>query len=36
MTTSILQGPMRHINFHIHSDASDKAIGVVLGQQEEK
>jgi hypothetical protein len=36
ITTPILQGPKWDIPFHIHTDASDKAIGVVLGQQEDK
>jgi hypothetical protein len=36
LTTPILQGPMWDIPFHIHIDASNKEIGVVLGQQEDK
>lgn len=36
MTTPVLQGPKWNLPFHIHLDASDKEIGVVLGQQEEK
>ena len=32
----ILQGPNWALPFHIHVDASHKAIGVALGQVEEK
>ena len=35
MTTTILHGPKWNLPFHIHSDASDKAIRDVLGQKEE-
>ena len=33
-TTPILRGPNWTLPFHISSDASDTAIGVVLGQQD--
>ena len=32
-TTPVLQGPDWNFPFHIYTDASDYAIGVVLGQQ---
>jgi hypothetical protein len=34
-TTPILRGPNWDFPFHISSDASDTAIGAVLGQQED-
>lgn len=36
ITTPVLQGPKWFLPFHINSDAFDKAIGAVLGQQEDK
>ena len=36
MTTPVLEGLKWKLPFHIHSDASDKEIGAILGQQEEK
>ena len=35
-TTPILQGPNWALPFHIHANASQKAIGAALGQVEEK
>jgi len=35
-TAPILRGPNWALPFHIHVDASHKAIGAVLGQEEEK
>ena len=35
-TTPILRGPKWALPFHIHIDASHKAIGAALGQEEEK
>ena len=35
-TTPVLRGPNWNIPFHISSDASDTAIGAVLGQEEDK
>jgi hypothetical protein len=35
-TTTVLRGPNWKIPFHISTDASDIAIGIVLGQEEEK
>ena len=35
-TTPILRGPNWALHFHIHADASHKAIGAALGQVEEK
>ena len=35
-TALILQGPNWALPFHIHADASHKAIGTTLGQEEEK
>jgi hypothetical protein len=35
-TTPILRGPNWALSFHISSDASDTAIGVVLGKHEDK
>eukprot|EP00253_Pinus_taeda_P032971 PITA_32971 len=36
VTAPILRGPSWALPFHIHTDASNKAIGVALGQVEEK
>jgi len=36
ITAPILRGPNWTLPFHIHTDASNKAIGVALGQVEEK
>jgi len=36
MTTPVLRGPDWHLPFHIHSDASDYAIGAVLGQEDKE
>eukprot|EP00253_Pinus_taeda_P016390 PITA_16390 len=36
VTAPILRGPNWALPFHIHTDASNKAIGVALGQVEEK
>ena len=35
MSTSIFQGPKLEIPFHIHSNESDKVVGVVIQKQEE-
>jgi hypothetical protein len=35
-TTPVLRGPNWKIPFHISTDASDIAIGIVLGQEEDK
>ena len=35
-TAPILRGPNWTLPFHIHTDASDKAVGTTLGQLEEK
>ncbi len=36
LQASVLQGPNWELPFHINTDASDKALGAVLGQQEDK
>eukprot|EP00253_Pinus_taeda_P014502 PITA_14502 len=36
VSAPILRGPNRALPFHIHTDASNKAIGAALGQVEEK
>jgi hypothetical protein len=36
ITAHVLQDPIWDIPFHVHIDASDKEIGEILGQQEDK